>query len=96
MVAQINPIPNAAVFFGRSRRNKGVNVFHDTETIVITNRITGDELASYPIVEVAKEGMAWDVTDSDGEIRRLTAQQGCGCSGIKSYSVDQGYSGRIA
>lgn len=94
-------IQNAAVFIGRTRSNKGVNVtiFDANEEgpgeIVLTNRITNDEIARYSVVEVAKVGMAWDVIDSDGETRRLTAQQGCGCTGMKSYQPDAGYSGRF-
>lgn len=95
-------VENAAVFMGRSRRYKGANVtvFEANEEgpgeVVLTNRITHDELARYSVVEVAKAGMAWDIIDHDGERRRLTAQQGCGCSGMKPYTVDEGYSGTIA
>lgn len=89
-------IDNAAVFFGRTRRYKGANVTADDNEVVLVNRVTGEEMARYPILEVAKAGMAWDVTDHDGERRRLTAQQGCGCSGMRSYTPDEGYSGAIA
>lgn len=94
-------IENAAVFMGRNRRYKGANVtVFDANSdgpgeVVLTNRISHDELARYSVVEVAKAGMAWDVIDHDGELRRLTAQQGCGCSGMKSYTVDEGYSGAL-
>lgn len=89
-------VDNAAIFIGRTRRNKGVNATITDTEIVITNRVTGVEIGRYEIVETAKSGMAWDVRDSDGELRRLTAQQGCGCSGMKPYKTDPEYSGSLS
>lgn len=88
-------VENAAVFINRSKRFGGVNVEVEDDSVVVKNRVSGAELCRYSIVEVAKEDMAYDVEDS-GTVRRLVFQQGCGCSGIKSYKVDEGYSGALA
>lgn len=87
-------IENAAVFVGKGRRFKGVNVEFDGEHVLILDRARGTEQARYKVVETAKADMAWDVEDS-GTTRRLVAQQGCGCSGMKPYKVDDGYSGAL-
>lgn len=89
-------IGNAAVFIGKGRRYKGVNVEYkpDEQAVVLTNRITNDEIIRYSVVEVAKTEMAWDIMDGD-TLRRLVAQQGCGCGGMHSYKVDEGYSGAL-
>ncbi len=89
-------IENAAVFIGSQRRFKGVNVEFDESTVVIKDRVKGAELARYSVVEVAKEGMAWDVAEEGqepGGRLRLVAQQGCGCSGMKPYKNDASYTG---
>lgn len=89
-------IENAAVFIGSQRRFKGVNVEFDAESVVILDRVKGAELARYSVVEVAKEGMAWDVEEGGqepGGRLRLVAQQGCGCSGMKPYKNDPSYTG---
>lgn len=89
-------IENAAVFVGKARRFKGVNVNYDetTNEVVVTHRTTGDVLDHFVVVETVKANMAWDVDDKGTE-RRLVAQQGCGCSGQKPYKADEGYSGRL-
>ena len=89
-------IENAAVFISGNRRFRGVNVEVVDGEVIVMNRVSGSIMNRYPVVEVAKEGMAWDVTDDATNLTaRLVAQQGCGCSGMKKYTVDEGYSGAI-
>lgn len=90
-------IENAAVFVQNQRKFKGVNVEFDAESVIIKNRVNGAEISRYSVVEVAKEGMAWDVADPTAQepdqLLRLVAQQGCGCSGMKPYKNDDTYTG---
>ena len=87
-------IENAAVFISGQRRFRGVNVEQIDGEIQVLNRVTGSIMARYPVVEVAKEGMAWDITDDATDaLARLVAQQGCGCSGMKRYENDPTYTG---
>lgn len=91
-------IENAAVFVGGQRKFKNVNVDFDESNIVVRNRVTGDEMSRYSVVEVATSGMAWDVSvpSQEGDSRiRLVAQQGCGCTGMHPYALDPAYSGAI-
>lgn len=85
-------IENAAIFLGRTRIYRGVNVEDAGTEIALFNRIGNEEIARYSVVEVGKAGMAWDVL-VDGETKRLVAQQGCGCSGMKKYENDAEYTG---
>lgn len=88
-------IENAAVFIAGHRKYKNVNVdVADTE-VIVKNRVDGSEMNRYSVVEVAKAGMAWDITISDETRQRLVVQQGCGCSGMFPYDEDAGYSGAI-
>lgn len=87
-------IENAAIFLGRTRIYRGVNVEFTPDEVVLFNRIGNELIERYSVVEVAKEGMAWDVTIG-GETKRLVAQQGCGCSGMKRYENDEAYTGPI-
>jgi len=74
-------IENAAVFISGNRRFRGVNVEIVDGEVVVLNRVSGVVMNRYPVVEVAKEGMAWDITDdATNGLARLVAQQGCGCS----------------
>lgn len=90
-------IENAAVFVQNQRKFKGVNVEFDAESVIIKNRVNGAEISRYSVVEVAKAGEAWDVEDATaqepGQLLRLVAQQGCGCSGMKPYKNDDTYTG---
>lgn len=92
-------IDNAAAFLG-GRRMKGLVVEYDNATVTLKNRVSGDTIKSYSVVEVAKAGMAWDVVDDTsqepGARLRLVVQQGCGCGGMKPYTVDSSYSGALA
>lgn len=91
-------IENAALFIESQRKFKNVNVDVDESNIVVLNRVNGAEMARYSVVEVATAGMAWDVTEvsQEGETRvRLVVQQGCGCSGMYPYALDETYSGAI-
>jgi hypothetical protein len=84
-------ISNAAVFVNGRRKFKGVDVEDTPEAIIIRNR-EGAEIIRYSVVDVGKAGMAWDVMD-EATLTRLVAQTGCGCSGMKPYLNDEGYSG---
>jgi len=87
-------IENAAVFISGLRRFRGVNVEVIDGEVLVMNRSKPVVMSRYPVVEVAKEGMAWDIIDdATGEPARLVAQQGCGCSGMKRYENDSDYSG---
>jgi hypothetical protein len=88
-------IENAAVFIGPNRRFRNVNVEVTDGFVIIRNRANGSEMDRYSVVEVAKAGMAWDVTDhaTGDSLSRMVVQQGCGCSGMKPYQNDEGYAG---
>lgn len=86
-------IENAAVFVSGRRVYKGVNVEETEESIVVKHRVSGETVQEFPIVEVGKAGMAWDVEGEDGQPMRLVAQQGCGCGGMKPYKNDPEYTG---
>ena len=89
-------IENAAVFVNGRRVYKGVNVEEVDGSIVVKHRVTQAVIETYPIVEVGKAGMAWDVTVDEGAtLVRLVAQQGCGCSGMKPYKNDPEYTGQF-
>lgn len=89
-------LENAAVFLSGKRRFRGVNVSFENGHVVLHNRVTGNEMIRYSVVEVAKQGMAYDVIDDATDApARLVAQQGCGCGGMKSYTVDPEYSGSL-
>lgn len=92
-------IDNAAAFIG-GRRMKGLTVEYDEATVTLKNRVSGDIVKSYSVVEVAKAGEAWDVSDETsqepGGRVRLVVQTGCGCSGMRPYKTDPEYSGAIA
>lgn len=85
-------LDNAAIFLGRNRIYRGVNVEETPTEIILYNRIGNEEIKRYSVVAVGKSGMAWDV-DLDGKVQRLVAQQGCGCSGMKRYDNDPTYTG---
>ena len=90
-------IENAAVFLQNQRRFKGVNVEVTDDEVIVRNRVNGAEVVRYSVVEVAKDGMAWDIEDGlaqePGQRLRLVVQQGCGCSGMKPYKNDDSYTG---
>lgn len=93
-------IENAAVFIDGQRKFKGVNVNEESNEITIINRVNGQEMARYSVVEVSKVGMAWDIENNlvsqEGEVvtpTSLVAQQGCGCSGMRPYDTDPEYTG---
>lgn len=89
-------IENSAVFVGGHRKFKNVNVDVGPEIIIVRNRLNGDEITRYSVVEVAKADMAWDISQPSHESdtrTRLVVQQGCGCSGMFPYDEDAGYSG---
>jgi hypothetical protein len=84
-------ISNAAVFVNGRRKFKGVDVDDTPEAIIIRSR-EGAEIIRYSVVDTGKAGMAWDVME-DAVLTRLVAQTGCGCSGMKPYLNDEGYTG---
>lgn len=90
-------IENAAVFISGRRLFKNVNVEVSDDSVVVLNRANGSEMARYSVVEVAKAGEAFDIEDAvsqePGQRLRLVVQQGCGCSGMRGYKVDESYSG---
>lgn len=91
-------IENSAVFVGGQRKYKNVNVDVEPEFIIVRNRLNGDEITRYSVVEVAKADMAWDIhqpSQEEGARTRLVVQQGCGCSGMFPYDEDPGYSGTL-
>lgn len=75
---------------------KNVNVSWDAEKVSVLNRNNNAELKSYRIVEVALDGMAWDVLDDRGDRIRFVAQEGCGCGGMKPYDNSTEYSGTLS
>lgn len=85
-------IENSAVFVGGQRKYKNVNVDVEPEFVIVRNRMNGDEITRYSVVEVAKADMAWDIMNHD-TLTRLVVQQGCGCSGMFPYDEDAEYSG---
>lgn len=85
-------IENAAVFVNGRRKFKGVDVEETAEDVIVRDRTGGSEIARWSVVDVGKAGMAWDVEDG-GTLVRLVVQTGCGCSGMKPYLNDDGYSG---
>lgn len=89
-------IENAAVFVSGHRKFKNVNVEVADDSVVVKNRVHGDEMARYSVVEVALAGEAWDIDTGDGHRQRLVVQQGCGCTGMHPYTVDDSYSGTLA
>jgi len=90
-------IENVAIFLGAGRKYKNVNVEETESSIIVRNRLDGTEFERYSVVEVAKAGMAYDVTgDGPGGLLRLVVQQGCGCSGMKHYVHDDTYTGTLA
>lgn len=94
-------IENAAVFVNGSRVFKGVNVEVTDTEVVVLNRVNGGEMKRYSVINVAKEGMAWDIPiahsqEPTNELMSLVVQQGCGCSGMLPYMTDSGYTGPFA
>lgn len=88
---------NAAIFINGVRRIRNVNVSWDDETVSIINRSNKQVMETYTIEEVASTNpnggsMAWDIRDGRGDLVRLVAQTGCGCSGMKPYEFDAEYS----
>ena len=91
-------LENAAFFQNGARRFKGVNVKATADKVQVLNMQTGKAMAEFDIIEVAKDGMAWDVRSDDEPHRerfRVVAQLGCGCSGMKQYQPDESYSGEL-
>lgn len=87
-------VENAAVFISGNRRFRGVNVEITNTEILVRNAASLAIMNRYPIVEVGKEGMAYDITDdATGSLARLVTQTGCGCSGMKPYKNDPEYTG---
>lgn len=87
---------NAAVFLSNARHFKGVNVDEVDGEIVVLNMVNETPMARFSVVEVVKAGEAWDVLDPfNSERVRLVAQLGCGCSGMRPYQPDSGYSGTL-
>ena len=90
-------IENVAVFLQNQRTFKGVNAEVVDGEVILRNRVNNAEINRYSIVEVAKEGMAWDINDptaqEPGQRLRLVVQQGCGCSGMLPYWNDESYTG---
>lgn len=80
------------VFVNREWRYRKVTLEISPELIRVINN--GREVQTYEIVEVVKDGMAWDVVHRDGR-QRFVAQEKCGCSGMKRYVPDDGYSGAL-
>jgi len=83
---------NGAVFFQHGKRTRAHVTVNGSLLRVSMN--DGAILFDYEIVEVVKEGMAWDVLDS-GIRARLVVQDGCGCGGMRAYSADPSYSGAL-
>ena len=90
----MSTLTKAAVFLRGARKYRDVNVDLSAEAVTVKNGVTNEPIVSYPIVEVVKAGMAFDVT-LDGDVVRLVTQLGCGCGGQKPYEADPGYSGRL-
>lgn len=87
-------ITNVAVFINGQKRMTRVNAEIKPNQVRIFNAKNDNDIAMYDVVETAKQDMAWDIRQDD-QIKRLVVQQGCGCSGIKPYTEDESYSGRI-
>ena len=83
-------IENSAVFVRGDRKFKNVNVDVTDTEIIVKNRMNGVEMARYSVVDVVKQDMAWDLADGG----RIVVQQGCGCSGMRPWDVDQAYKDR--
>ena len=99
----MSTLTKAAVSLRGARKYRDVNVDVPdvnedgnltSSAVVVKNGVTNETIVSYPIVEVVKDGMAFDVT-VDGDVVRLVTQLGCGCGGQKPYEADPGYSGRL-
>jgi len=84
---------SASVFLDGKRLFQSVPVH--IEGTAVTARRSGGDTRVWEVVEVAKENMAWDVKDESGNLHRLVVQTGCGCSGMKQYNPDPGYSGAL-
>lgn len=85
---------NASVFLDGRRIYQSVHVDVGGSTVT-AHRPNGDMARSWEIVEIAKEGMAWDALDESGTRVRVVVQTGCGCSGMLHYDPDPGYSGTL-
>lgn len=90
------------VFVNGKRVFKNVRAgVNDDNELVVLNRVSDDELGRFSIVEIAKAqgpGMvelAYDVENPTGERVRVAVQEGCGCSGMRQYQNDEGYSGAL-
>src|SRR5688500_8225498 len=91
-------IKKAAAFLA-GRRMKGIDAEYDDESVTLKNSVSGDVIKRYSVVEVAKQGEAWDVVDETsqeaGARLRLVVQTGCGCGGMRGYKTDPDYSGAL-
>jgi hypothetical protein len=90
-----NTLNRASVFLNGKRLYPNVNVEID-EGVVRVKSTNGAEIAEFSIIEVVKDGMAFDVESGLGDESaplRLVAQTGCGCSGQNPYTPDPTYSG---
>ncbi len=94
-------ITNAAAFLG-GRRMKGVDAEYTDSAVTLKNHKTGDVIKTYSVVEVAAIDTwmgAWDVVDEhsqEADARlRLVVQEGCGCGGMKNYTLSPDYAGPI-
>lgn len=85
-------LKNVVVWIGGKRRFSKVVVVVSDATLTIFNQ--GREVIAYEIVEVVKDGMAYDVARGE-ERERFVAQAGCGCGGMSRYTPDDGYSGAL-
>lgn len=93
-------LKNSALFLNGNRVLRNVDIDWDDQQVRVLNRSTHKEMMSYDIVETAASSepertMAWDIKDDRGNLVRLVAQTGCGCSGMRAYENDETYSGAL-
>lgn len=96
ITVQATPVHHrsASVFLNRRRIFKSERVEVEGSTItVLRNRSVA---RIWEIVEVVKDGMAWDVRLPDGRMGRVVVQTGCGCAGMRRYTPDESYSGALS
>lgn len=84
---------DASVFVNGKRIFKSLYVEIVDSTIRVKRHDI--EIRTFDIVEVVKNGMAFDVMQ-EGELVRVVVQSGCGCSGMRRYKPDEGYSGALS
>lgn len=94
-MSETSTLINAAVFHNGTRRFRNVNVDITDTQVIVKNTSSGAAISTFNIVDTAKVGEAWDAIAVDAPegtpVFRLVCQLGCGCSGMKQYTVDESY-----